>query len=496
LDTRSEDGRLVEADRRTIPGHVLDAPVIRGRDLFVASSGGRINSFSISDERDQPPLAEGPRFEANGSSHGPLFLATGPDRQVWMAGRNLRKLQLTADAIQSGPQLLNLGRATQELQQLGNKVFVGRSPLHASAVGLLQIDRDALASHWQTVLGGSLLAFAAIPNREGLIAVSEAGDVFRVSDAQLAEGGFATATTARLKLPDGLDAPLGASRLDNGKIAVWCQAPEPQLWIINPLGQIERRQPLADAMEAAPVLVGSRLALPLPGRIHLLQDSPSQPRVQDFTLPLGESEPSTWRQLLPVDDTTLAAVDASGRVRLVRLKDVSQPYLAEDGSLDVGGAIDFDAAGSDGNIAVAVGNQLRLIDASTLEPVAEIELKQAISNEPWLSADTLFVETARSELHSFETEVESEPALTQKWSIALPNCSLSGAPAIGHEGSTVIIALLDGTLLEVDAESGEVTRQDDLRQSLNSGPRRIGSQRVVATEDGSLVLIGSDLDTR
>jgi hypothetical protein len=182
-------------------------------------------------------------------------------------------------------------------------------------------------------------------------------------------------------------------------------------------------------------------------------------------------------------------------VRLLRVKEASQAYLAEDGSLDMGGAIDFAAAYSAEKFAVAVGTKLRLIDASTLEPLAEIELEQAISNEPWLSAGTLFAETARSALHCFATESGSGPELTHKWSIALPNCSLSGAPVVAQDASSVIVALLDGTLLEVDFETGEITRQDDLRQSLSSGPRRFGSQVLVTTDDGSFILIGSDSDT-
>ncbi|MGE4001410.1 MAG: PQQ-binding-like beta-propeller repeat protein, partial [Planctomycetaceae bacterium] len=144
LNCRSENDGLAEIAKRLIPGHVVDNSVIRGRDLFVPSSGERISSFTVSDEEGQPPLTDGPRYEAEGTQTGPVFLATGPDRQVWMAGRQLRKLQLTADAIEPGQQLINLGAAVQPLQQLGKRIYVGRTLPFSTAVTLFQADRDQL----------------------------------------------------------------------------------------------------------------------------------------------------------------------------------------------------------------------------------------------------------------------------------------------------------------------------------------------------------------
>src|SRR5690606_32787062 len=115
FDTRQGD-QLVQIDTASIPGHVVDPPVIRGRDVFVPSTGERVSSFSASDEPGQTPLVVGPRYEPEGAEQSPMFLATGPDRKVWMASRYLRQLQLTTDAIQPGSTVVNIGIATQPIQ--------------------------------------------------------------------------------------------------------------------------------------------------------------------------------------------------------------------------------------------------------------------------------------------------------------------------------------------------------------------------------------------
>ncbi len=502
LDSRGDDDALSESAKHVIPGHVVDTPVIRGRDLFVPSTGERVSSFTVSDEPGQPPLTEGPRYEAEGGERTPLFLATGPDRQIWMAGRFLRRLRLKADSIEPGQELVTIGKASQPLQQLGKRIFIGRMPAYSSSVTLFQTDRDELASQWQTVIGARLLALGASPDRAGLIAVSGAGDVYRVSANDLLDGGFLTSTTVRLKVPEGLSQPLESTPLADGKFLVWCGDPVPQLWIINRLGQIERTLPLPGVLQAAPVRMGSRLALPLSGRIHLIAERGSQSDVQDFTQPQGEGTPPAWRQLVAVDDTSLIAVTEAGQVKLLRQQETPKPYLAEAGMLDAGGAIDFDVAHGEGQtgegqigagqIGLVVGGRVQLIDAASLEPVAEATLEGTVSNNAWISGGLLFVETDRMALHCFETGSELVP----KWSIPLPHLSLSGSPYTTDGGQAAVISLQDGTILSVDAASGEIRKQQTVGQSLTSGPRATDSALVVATSDGSLIRVEAILDSQ
>ncbi|MCA9074788.1 MAG: PQQ-binding-like beta-propeller repeat protein [Planctomycetaceae bacterium] len=489
LDTRNEGDKLTEAAALAIPGHVVDPPVIRGRDVFVPSTGERVTSFSATDEKGQPPLTEGARYESEGATRSPMFLATGPDRQVWMASRNLRKLQLLADAIEADARILELGIATQPLQQIGKQIYVGSRRPYTGAMTLFQADRDQLTSEWQVVLGGEILSFGTLPNQDGLIAVSESGDVFRVSDSQMQTGGFLTNSTVRIKLPDGLTTPLGATQTESGRVDVWCGDPAPQMWVINRLGQVERNFPLPGLLDAAPTRMGKFIALPLPDRVHLISQDGSPSKVQDFSLPHSDTVQSRWREVATIDETSLVAVADSGQLHLLRLQESPQPFLNEAGNFDLGAAIDFDVAVVNGQIAAAVGDRLTLMDAATLEPTGDTQLEGPVSNDVWIAGPMVFAEVNGTKLVCFAIE----NGLTQKWAVNLEQTSLAGSPVV--QGDAVVVARKDGMLMNIDANTGEVKSRQTIGQALGSGPRETSSELMVATSDGGIVRITSILNS-
>lgn len=489
LDARNDGGMLTKAAALSIPGHVVDPPVIRGRDVFVPSTGERVTSFSATDEKGQPPLTEGARYESEGAALSPMYLATGPDRQVWMASRTLRKLQLLADAIEADSKVIELGMASQPLQQIGKQIYVGSRQPYTNALTLFQADRDQLTSQWQVVLGGKLLSTGMSADQEGLVTVSESGDVFRVNESQLQAGGFLTNSTVRIKVPEGLTTPLAATSSESGRIDVWCGEPAPQMWVINRIGQIERNFPLPGVLDAAPARMGQFIALPLPGRVHLLSQDGSAAGVQDFSVPQGDDKQFGWRELVTVDESSLVGVAHNGQLHLLRLQESPKPFLNEAGSFDLGAAIDFNVALADGQIAAAVGKRLTLMDASTLEPLSDVQLEGPVSNDVWMQENLIFTEVEGSKLLCYSIE----DTLTQNWSIELGQSSLAGVPAI--DGTTVVIALQDGTMIAADVQTGDVLSKQTVGQALSSGPQKTTSNLIVATVDGSLVRVGSILDS-
>ena len=485
LDTRDEGGQLQQIDSAQIPGHVIDPPVIRGRDVFVPSTGDRVSAFSASDEPGQSPLTVGPRYEPESAERSPMFLATGPDRQVWMASRYLRKLRLTTDAVQPGSKLVSIGVATRPIQLQGKKIYISRAQRYATATTLLQTDRDELTSDWQTVVGARLLAWGSYPGQSGLVAVNESGDVFRISDADLQSGGFLSTTTVRLSLPEQLEQPLGAAQLPDGEIAVWCGDPQPQLWMVNRVGQTNRPRALPAALQCAPVPLGDRLVLPLAGKLNLLRVQSGQTPVQDYELPAGAEEPVRWRQLASVSDSALVAATEDGKLRLIRLQTSPKGFLAESGGIDLGEPLAFRMGADEGLIAVATGQKLQLIDGPTLEPRAETDLPGPVSNDLWMAGDRVFVETGRRDLHIYS----ASSRLQQKQTVPLSGVPVAGAPFVA--GEQILVPLRDGRLLIVDAASGEILDEKSVGQALDGGPRLAGNDLLAATLDGSLVRLGA-----
>ena len=147
-------------------GHVKDSPVLRGNRLFVPSSGERVTAFTVTEENGQKPLTYVDSSQNESPIGCPIYLAVGPDDQMWMAARDLRKFQLTLDHLEEEvKQRMRVGLCAQPLQVAGNSIFVaGRFPT-SRAVFFRGVDRQKMAGEWLVVVGAPVLATAA-PNKK------------------------------------------------------------------------------------------------------------------------------------------------------------------------------------------------------------------------------------------------------------------------------------------------------------------------------------------
>ena len=106
-------------------GHVLDSPVLRGNRLFIPSSGERVTAFTVTQETGQKPLTYVDSAQNESPIGCPIYLAVGPDDQMWMAARDLRKFHVTLDQMEEDvKQRMRVGLSTQPLQTSGNSIFV------------------------------------------------------------------------------------------------------------------------------------------------------------------------------------------------------------------------------------------------------------------------------------------------------------------------------------------------------------------------------------
>jgi outer membrane protein assembly factor BamB len=486
LDCTAPDKDVREVAAAPVEGRVLDTPVIRGRDLFVPSTRERVSAFAISDDAGQPPLTVGPAYQVKGEGISPIFLATGPDRQLWMASSALRKLQLTATALDPDQKEVAVGLSSQPLQYVGGTMFNARRRPFTDAVTFTQTDRDELVSEWQAVLGGRLIACSpADAGGAAIVCATEAGSVFRVTDKQWQAGGFLEQASTRLPLNEELKDPLLAIPLTGGQAAVVAGDPEPRLWVINRLGQVERALALEAAPQAPPALLGQRLLLPVKGKLQVAR-SAGAPPVQDFALPTGEADTARWRQLIGIDENSAVALTESGSAILVRIQTTPRTHVAQVSRIDLGAAVDVRGDVAGGLVALATADQqVRLFQASNLEPRAERRMDAPISNDVWLAGACLFVETAGQTLHC----LDPAQGLAPRWTLPLDGRGLADSPLVA--GSVALIGRKDGLVAAVDLGTGQVRKQVAVGSPLSSGPFQAGADVLVATLDGSLVNVTS-----
>lgn len=473
---------LIEAGTGKITGMVVDEAVIRGRDLFIPSTVERVSAFSVSDSPDEPALTSGPTFQVQGAKGSPIYLTPGPERQVWMSSSALRRLQLTTDAIQADPKVVAIGLSSQPNQHQGALLFNARRRSFTDAVTLTQTDRDTLVSEWQVLTGARVIAVTTFAgDTPSLLAVNEGGATFRVTAADIAQPGFQTEAAIRLPVNEETVLPLLACELPDTQIAVVCGDPEPRIWVINRLGQIERQGTLPANPQAAPVPLGKRIVVPLEGKLHMAKTGQAEDIVQDFQFPSGEAPP-TWKQVVNADDKTLIGLTEAGELLQIRLEQNPKPHLAEVARQPLPGPSVGQLVVSQGRFAVACSTgDVLLFDAAKFEPQGRRTLETPASGAAYSTSAGVLVETGGTELHCLNPDAE----LTTKWKIERPGSSLAGQPAV-IDGQ-LVLAFESGDVLRVNPETGETLATQRASGRLESGPLSLGNTSFLLTVDGSFI---------
>jgi len=488
LELNEEGGSLSTAASSVVNGRVLDAPVLRGRDLFIPSSGERISTFSLSDDPGQPPLTRGPVYVSEGTQTGAAYLLPGPDRQLWMATAALSRLRLTTDVLQLDGKPIGPGTATQPLQFVSGELFHARSRPFSSAVSMTRTDRDEMISDWQTMLGAAVLACASPEDRSFMVLFTDAGQTFRISSSQITGKKFVLDPVVRLPIPNELTAPLLAAPVSRNRMAVAMGGSTPQQWTLSATGQIESTSPLPEVPQAVPCAVGDAVLYPVAGGIHVLRPA-GQPSVHPFTFPSDEQH--VWVSLSAVSDQQAVGVTSKGLVLLLRLNSEPKPYLAEIARRQLDSEVFFPAAVAQGLLAIVDhSRKVTLFSGANLEVRGSSVFDLSLSNRPWISHGLMLIEEGQQKLSAVEMGNE----LTCRWTLPLEKTSVAGVA--DHQGQ-MVIALQSGRVLSVNPENGEIDRIMETGNALSFGPIRMkkGMNAEESTEealsvgtvDGSLI---------
>jgi pSer/pThr/pTyr-binding forkhead associated (FHA) protein len=479
--------RLLQTVR--VPGEVRDAPVIRGRDLLIPSSLERISAFTVSADKEQRPLAPVASFQVEKPQGGPLHLAAGPNDEFWMVGRSLRRFKLAPDNIVPVAGELPVGICTQPLRAIEQTLYTaGQSP-SSRAVSFTAADRQQMAGQWRVILGARVLELAGPASGDGpAYAATDTGDLYALSRNKLQIGGFEARPSLTLKLPESLTEPPHATRLADDRIAFFCGAPEPRLWILSAEGKVEKEFKLAAPLQAAPVALAGGFLLPLPGKLSLAGGSVGGQPVADFLAPVGQDSAATWRLIAARNDKEFVAVTDAGRVSRFQIRAEPLPHLFQVAQRELESPVDQIPSANAERLFVATGSTVRQIDSDTLETRAERPLSAPASQPLWLVGPDLFVVTGREQLTCFDSEHQLQP----RWQLPLSGTALAGCPLLWQD--KLVVALQDGQILLVAPTDGTVLKRLPGEQPIVLGPSLLHDLVVVATIDGSLQVLNSRLE--
>ncbi|MGE3315507.1 MAG: PQQ-binding-like beta-propeller repeat protein, partial [Planctomycetaceae bacterium] len=490
LDARADADWLKEVAAVDIAGRLRDAPTIRGKELFVPSSGERITAFTVSDDPGQRLLTQVATLEVQTPHPGPMFLSPGPDGQLWFSGSAIRKLQVKTESIRLDPAELAAGTSTQPLQNIGQYLYLGRRLPYSSTVLFTQADRESMSGLWRIVLGSRILASSFVADGN-IVCVTEAGDVYLVTKAEIDKGGFKRTSNSQLKIPADLNEPLRATTLRDGRIAVDCGGSQPQLWIISQTAQVEQQVKLEQPLEAPPVLLGEGIVLPLPGRLRMLRGGASSGKVEDYLTTVDKEKTTRWIHAASADESELIAVDDQGRLVRVQFRSSPVPHLAEVAARKLSAPVDVPFAVKDSRILLAGSDgSLQMLDGASLETESEAKLEQPAASALAIIGERLFVETGGSHLACFDIKNE----LQQIWKTPLEGTGLSGPPA--RFRNLLIISQRDGQVRSIDPSSGESRANVDIGQPIVLGPQSNENSLLITTVDGSLRRVESVVETQ
>lgn len=487
FEARQPQEPLPQVASARIDGHVRETPVLRGRQLFVPSSGERVAAFTVADEPGQPPISLVAAYQVQNSYGGPLYLAAGPDNQFWMSGSAFRRLQVGTDSIRLDPQFMAVGLSAQPLQWVGSQFFLGRRQPFSGAVVFTQADRDRMAGSWKTVLGATprmLLAGAA----GRAVTVNESGIVASFTESRLRQGGIEARLGTELELPNGLTTPLRVAAVGDGRLVAHCGSPEPMLWIINSEGQIESRLKLDAPLQTDPIRLGNGLVLPLPGRLRFARLSANESPVEDLLAPIEKGVEHQWKQLAALESDEFLALDNRRQLLRVQLRTGDVPHLAEVARVELPQPVDVPFAVAKDRIVLAdADGVLRVIHARTFEPLAELPLNALATQPVWQVGPTFHVETGRDTLHA----VALRDGAKLLWSVPVEG-PLAGAPLLRE--NSLLLALKRGEVWSLDPQTGQVRQRIPVGQPLSLGLRQLGETVIAPTEDGSFYSLKAVLD--
>ncbi len=505
---------LIEMTARAVRvhGQVRESPVLRGSQLVVPSSGEELTAFSVTDEAGRAGLApvgqyrvgedaekrraadpaqpaapeNADRPAARLASRVPLYLALGADRQFWAASSAFRRFEIGADSIHMDSNSLALGIASQRLQLIGDQFYVGRKTPFHDAVVFSAIDRERMISPWRTMLGAQLLEL--IPARDGgAVGISEAGHIVVMGPERLRQGGFELKGVVELELPANVNRPLVTTTLHDGRMFFAAVGDISQLWIVGTGGQVDLNIRLGkgNSVQTAPVLLDEGLVVSLPGRLKLVAVAGAKKAIQDWLAPAGENPPLPWKFLVRLDGDKVLACNSGGMLSRVQVRTTEVPHLAEVAKVQLAHPVDVaPSLRGDALFVADASGTLQHLNWRTFDQEGK-RLFAAPVRGLWSTSSSWLVWSGDGKLQS----VSEGRDLPLRWSLELKGLEPAGPPM--EEGDQLWIACRDGTVMAVDARSGNETRRLQIPQALTMGLKKLDGSLFAVACDGAMYRLDS-----
>src|SRR5262249_19124519 len=150
-----------------------------------------------------------------------------------------------------------------------------------------------------------------------------------------------------------------------------------------------------------------------------------------------------------------------GRVARVQFGSAPVPHLEEITHWEAGSPVDLPMTIAGSRLfLIDSTSRMVMLDARSFDPLAETVLEASPASRPRPVGDQAVVELKTDRLVSYGIA----PTLEKRWEAALEGGALTGDPLM--VGDKLLVALSNGRVLWLDANTGQVARSIDLGQRL------------------------------
>jgi outer membrane protein assembly factor BamB len=478
-----------QAERR-LNGLAAAAPYVAGRRMVVLTDRGQIDAYDIGSGEGQEPLTLVATRPATGNKPIVRYAALA-ERYIWVGDTQLTKYSIlpTGNRLPVEPLENTYAGAAFDhpLALFGDTIIHTRRDSGRAGVVVAATATAQGRTLWETDLAIPPAGAPVVDETSKSIVVANAqGYMFRLDEAAIrsrVQDEPLAAQGASAKMPALTDAvDLGQGR------AVFCGTGADRVLLYNPaLGVTAARwipldgplacrvTPLADGF-VTPLTIGQVFYLSAVDGAKLA--TPFQPVLEPnkewHYTPAGAIEGTPPR---------LVIADGHGKLYLVSLAGQPQPHLRAEAQADAGPHPIESAIIPLGDSSFAVGGSSHLLRLKlpSLEPAGDANLPAPAVWGPHRANDTMLLATANNQLLAIGADGQV------KWQSPFEHGDLVGAPLI--VGDEIVVTYKKGLLERRSLADGKPAAVKDVEQPVASGPAAFLQKLVVATNDGSLLVV-------
>jgi len=442
LDDEGAKARPVQELK--VSGWTWQTPANSGPIVWGTGDKGGYEAFSVGDYASKTPFRSVARLTADDTPSGPAFAVARSDRELWVASGHAGRYELDLErgAIEQKASLAQPGPALAPIQAAGKLIVLTFQDQESRGAALWGIEPESGSIVWKTVVGSPWpTPLSATAGGDGLEMIARDGRDVRISQDELARGGFLVQTPPRrgdFALPPGqrlrfeaAGKTLSAVVPDERSNFFWAQDPaKPGSW---------KKIGLPVAMAARPISMEGGILIPgRDARAYLIDPVTAQSRAEPFVPKFDRDHQGSWHAPALLDRDMVVLADDVGHVHRVALKPSPVPRLVGEAQTTLREPIIADPACTSEAVIVVTGDsKVRALAVRDLSPIGSWPLEAPLAGPPLGTPDACFVLDRAGGVMALGKDGK------RTWSINLKS-EVVGSPSI--QDKSVWLITKDGTL--------------------------------------------------